>query len=199
VHTVLGRRNRYISRNVNELDEQATSFGDHLSDSLTRFGGSWTFIGAFAGVLVIWIGLNGLQLLVQPFDPYPYVFLNLILSGLAAIQAPIILMSQNRQAARDRLAAEQDYACNLKAEMEVEKLHDKLDQLRETQWLDLIRLQQEQIALLQRLLDQQDSDAPASASDDETHDPRRVGRRRIVKVVGPPGTDPPQDPMQGTT
>jgi uncharacterized membrane protein len=135
-------------------EDQAT-IGERLADSVARFGGSWTFIIAFCGVLVVWIGLNSLELLVAPFDSYPFVVLNLALSGLAALQAPIVLMCLNRQAAHDRLAAELDSARARRAELDLERLHEKLDALRETQWVDLVALQQHQIAQLNRLLEQQ--------------------------------------------
>ena len=107
----------------------APSVGERVADKVAKFGGSWTFIGLFAFVLVAWVVVNSL-LLRHPFDAYPYVFLNLILSMLAAVQAPVIMMSQNRQAAKDRADAENDYAVNLKAELEILALHDKLDALR---------------------------------------------------------------------
>lgn len=105
------------------------TFGERLADRVARFGGSWTFILIFAGFLLAWAAANSL-LLRPPFDPYPYIFLNLMLSMLAAIQAPIIMMSQNRQAAKDRAQADSDYAVNLKAELEVMGLHEKIDALR---------------------------------------------------------------------
>lgn len=153
-------RSRYASRDLNELHDEQLTLGDRLADALARFGGCWTFIIAFCGALVLWVGLNNLQLLVTPFDPFPYVVLNLVLSCLAAIQAPIILMSLNRQAARDRLAAELDHERNTKANLDVEQLHEKLDLLRETQWLDLVELQQHQIALLRQVLSQQNQPMP---------------------------------------
>jgi uncharacterized membrane protein len=107
----------------------APTFGERVADKVAKFGGSWTFIGLFSFVLVAWVVVNSL-LLRHPFDAYPYVFLNLMLSMLAAIQAPVIMMSQNRQAAKDRADAENDYAVNLKAELEILALHDKLDALR---------------------------------------------------------------------
>jgi uncharacterized membrane protein len=130
------------------------TFGERLADHIAAFGGSWTFILLFFGFLVAWTGLNTLVLArsQRAFDPYPYIFLNLMLSMLAALQAPVIMMSQHRQTVRDRVAAETDYAVNLKAELEIRALHDKLDTLREAQWAELVRMQQEQIALLQRLL-----------------------------------------------
>lgn len=143
----------HIARNVAEdLSEQMT-FGQKLADNVAAFGGSWTFISIFAVVLFVWIVLNSFILINygKSFDPYPYILLNLFLSMLAAIQAPIILMSQNRQAYKDRLSADHDYEVNLKAELEIMVLHEKIDQLRDTQWNELISIQQEQLGLLTRL------------------------------------------------
>jgi uncharacterized membrane protein len=129
------------------------TFGQRLADKVARFGGSWTFISIFAVVLVLWILLNLFILITykKSFDPYPYILLNLFLSMIAAIQAPIILMSQNRQAYKDRLSAEHDYEVNLKAELEIMALHEKIDLLREKQWSELISIQQEQIKILRQL------------------------------------------------
>src|SRR5215210_55406 len=102
------QRSRRVTRNLNETVDSTTTVGDHIADALARFGGSWTFILLFLAVLVAWIGVNSLAVLAAPFDPYPFICLNLILSCLAALQAPVILMSQNRQAARDRMEAEHD-------------------------------------------------------------------------------------------
>jgi uncharacterized membrane protein len=121
-----------VARDVNTQFDEQLSFGDRVADQVAAIGGSWAFILAFAAVILTWVGLNSV-LLVRwggPFDPYPYIFLNLLLSMLAAIQAPVIMMSQNRQAEKDRLAAAHDYEVNLKAEIEIMALHDKLDQLR---------------------------------------------------------------------
>lgn len=104
------------------------SFGDKLSDSIALFGGSWYFILCFIAVVVIWIIINIVNL-IKPFDPYPFILLNLILSCLSALQAPIILMSQNRSAMRDRLEAKNDYVTNLKAELEIQLINAKLEQL----------------------------------------------------------------------
>nr|WP_276204946.1 DUF1003 domain-containing protein [Kushneria phosphatilytica] len=125
---------------------------------MATFGGSWTFILLFLAVLGTWILLNSVVLATwaHAFDPYPYILLNLFLSLLAAIQAPIIMMSQNRQAARDRLEAAHDYEVNLKSELEIRELHDKLDQLREHQWLALIEQQNQQIRLLEILLSERE-------------------------------------------
>ena len=143
----------HISRNVvKDFSEQLT-FGQKLADKVATFGGSWTFILIFAVVLVIWVLLNSFVLITydESFDPYPYILLNLFLSMLAAIQAPIILMSQNRQAYKDRLSAEHDYEVNLKAELEIMALHEKIDLLRERQWSELISIQKEQLGLLSQL------------------------------------------------
>ncbi len=141
-----------VSRNVNsELDNERT-FGEKIADKVASFGGSWTFIGIFGGILLAWVMVNSLILVGSAFDPYPYILLNLFLSMLAAIQAPIIMMSQNRQAARDRLDAAHDYEVNLKAELEIRNLHEKIDNLRDQKWIDLVEMQQQQIRLLEKLL-----------------------------------------------
>ena len=145
----------HISRNVSQDFSEQLTFGQRLADKVAAFGGSWTFISIFAVVLVIWVLLNSFVLITynETFDPYPYILLNLFLSMLAAIQAPIILMSQNRQAYKDRLSAEHDYEVNLKAEIEIMALHEKIDLLRDKQWSDLISIQQEQLGLLSQLIE----------------------------------------------
>jgi uncharacterized membrane protein len=143
-----------ISRNINRDFEDELTFGQRVADKVASFGGSWTFIIIFAAILLSWVLLNSLVLARRgdSFDPYPYILLNLFLSMLAAIQAPVIMMSQNRQAAKDRLDAAHDYEVNLKAELEILSLHEKLDELRESKWAELIMMQQEQIRLLTQLL-----------------------------------------------
>lgn len=129
---------QHTSRDVGDIvDEQAT-FGEHLSDKVAAVGGSWKFIMVFAAVLLGWMLLNSqiLGTLGKAFDPYPFIFLNLMLSTVAAIQAPIIMMSQNRQSAKDRIAAAHDYEVNLRAELEILRLHAKIDAL-----LDVIERQ----------------------------------------------------------
>ena len=133
-----------------EAGEQRT-FGQRLSDAIARFGGSWPFLITFAVVLAGWIAVNTVVLLRRPFDPYPFILLNLVLSCLAAVQAPIIMMSQNRQAARDRLRAMDEYRVNLKAELEIRHLHEKMDHLLSHQWERLVEIQQIQIELLSEL------------------------------------------------
>ena len=152
-------RRNHIARDTNvEFDNQLT-FGQRIADKVASFGGSWTFIIIFGSVLVTWIILNSFILvrIHGSFDPYPYILLNLFLSMLAAIQAPIIMMSQNRQSAKDRLDASHDYEVNLKAEMEISALQQKLDELRETKWSELVEMQQEQIRMLTKLLQEKTS------------------------------------------
>jgi len=144
----------HISRNTHQEFEESLTVGQRLADRIASFGGSWTFILLFLSLLLSWIVLNTVVLaqLSKPFDPYPYIFLNLILSMLAALQAPVIMMSQNRHAAKDRVAAQHDYEVNLKSELEILALHRKVDTLREQQWAELVEMQREQIQLLTTLL-----------------------------------------------
>ncbi|HSW12897.1 MAG TPA: DUF1003 domain-containing protein [Solimonas sp.] len=145
----------HISRNTNDDFDEAMTLGQRLADRIASFGGSWPFILIFLSLLAAWVVLNTLLLaqIGKPFDPYPYVFLNLILSMLAALQAPVIMMSQNRHAAKDRAAAEHDYEVNLKSELEILALHEKVDTLRQQQWSELVAMQKEQIQLLGKLLE----------------------------------------------
>jgi CRP/FNR family cyclic AMP-dependent transcriptional regulator len=120
-----------VSRNPNVEEEEMITFGERIADKVAAFGGSWTFISIFGGVLVTWVIINTVLLMSHPFDPYPFILLNLFLSMLAAIQAPVIMMSQNRQSSKDRLKADLDYRVNMKAELEVAQLHRKVDQIYE--------------------------------------------------------------------
>jgi uncharacterized membrane protein len=140
-----------LSRNINQEFESGLTLGERMADRLADFGGSWTFISIFMGLLIIWIGINTWLLLEKPFDPYPYILLNLVLSCLAAIQAPVILMSQNRQESKDRLRSENDYRVNVKAEIEIRKLHEKLDHLLMHQWQRLMEIQQLQVDLMEEI------------------------------------------------
>ena len=140
-----------ISENPEEEFEDQRTFGERLADHIATFGGSWYFICSFGGFLVVWILANVWFLGQHDFDPYPFILLNLILSCLAAIQAPIIMMSQNRQEAKDRLRSENDYRINLKAELEIRLLHEKLDHLIAKQWERLSEIQQIQTELLHDL------------------------------------------------
>ncbi|HEU4886000.1 MAG TPA: DUF1003 domain-containing protein [Longimicrobium sp.] len=151
VEAVLHRRG--VARDVNQAFMDDRTFGQRMADRIAAFGGSWPFIGLFMLFLAGWMALNSVILARRgPFDPYPYILLNLILSTLAALQAPVIMMSQNRQGERDRLNAANDYEVNLKAELEIRALHEKLDALREADWAELVRLQQLQIQMLERLV-----------------------------------------------
>ncbi len=122
---------KHIARNLATDPASAPTRGQRAADAVASFGGSWTFVGLFGAAMLAWVGLNALLLVRQgsTFDPYPYILLNLFLSMLAAIQAPVILMSQNRQAEKDRMSAEHDYEVNLKAELDIMLLHEKVDLL----------------------------------------------------------------------
>jgi uncharacterized membrane protein len=127
-----------VSHDTNVEHDETLTFGQRLADRVASFGGSWTFMIAFGTVLLCWVALNTF-LLSHAFDPYPYILLNLFLSMLASIQAPIIMMSQNRQSAKDRLDAAHDYEVNLKAEIEIMALHEKLDEMRSQDIAELLR------------------------------------------------------------
>jgi len=145
------RERELLSVDTNlELDRTA-SFGQRMADRIATFGGSWGFILVFSGVMAVWILTNTVLLLRQPFDPYPFILLNLVLSCLAALQAPVIMMSQNRQEARDRLRAENDYRINLKAELEIRMLSERIDRLLTHQWQRLLEIQQIQVDLMAQL------------------------------------------------
>jgi uncharacterized membrane protein len=131
--------------------EQQLTFGERLADKIAEFGGSWRFIIIFFVILSLWIAINSLTLILKPFDPYPFILLNLILSCLASIQAPIIMMNQNRQEDKDRLRAEHDYRINLKAELEIRHLHEKIDHLLMNQWQRLLEIQEIQMELMEEL------------------------------------------------
>jgi len=143
-----------LTEDPNRQIEAQTPLGARMADRVARFGGSWTFIALFAAFLLGWTLLNTELLGKTAFDPYPYIFLNLMLSMLAAIQAPVILMSQNRSAETDRQMAAHDYEVNLKSEIEIMALHEKLDAMRSQQLMTVINQQQAQIDLLTRLLEQ---------------------------------------------
>ena len=148
---------KHISKNTALEQNDTKTFGQRAADAVAKFGGSWTFIILFGIVLVCWVILNSVILAnyKKAFDPYPYILLNLFLSMLASIQAPIILMSQNRQAELDRINAEHDYEVNLKAELEIMLLHEKVDLLREGQWGELLTIQKQQLQLLSDLIAKQ--------------------------------------------
>jgi len=142
-----------LSRNVERDIPGQDTFGQRIADHVASFGGSWKFIGIFAGFILIWISINAYLLIYRPFDPYPFILLNLILSCLAAIQAPVIMMSQNRQEAKDRTRSENDYRVNLKAELEIKQLHEKLDHIIIHHNRRILEIQQLQIDLLDKIID----------------------------------------------
>lgn len=145
------REHEILSSNpVSELEANLT-LGQRLADRIATFGGSWAFILSFGAVLLCWMILNSFVLATRPFDPYPYILLNLVLSSLAALQAPVIMMSQNRQAIRDRAHATHDYQINLKAELEIRHLHQKIDHLLSHQWQRLVEIQEIQLELISEI------------------------------------------------
>jgi uncharacterized membrane protein len=146
------RENEILSRNTNVEISRKYTVGDRISDKVASFGGSWKFIITFGVVLLVWITINSMVLIMKPYDPYPYILLNLILSMLAAIQAPVIMMSQNRQETKDRIRAENDYRINLKAELEIHHLGDKIEYLLTKQWHRLLEIQQIQIELMEEIV-----------------------------------------------
>ena len=145
------RQHEVLATDTNSQFDQSSTLGDRLSDKLASFGGSWTFLISFGCVLTIWIIINSLLFMWRPFDPYPFILLNLILSCLAAIQAPVIMMSQNRQESKDRIRAENDYRVNLKAELEIRHLHSKLDLLLTHQWQRLLEIQEIQLEVMEQI------------------------------------------------
>jgi uncharacterized membrane protein len=143
-----------VSENLNESFEGILGLGDRIADRIALFGGSWGFILTFTGLCLVWIVFNSIHfILTKPVDPYPFILLNLMLSCLAAVQAPVIMMSQNRQEAKDRLRSEHDYRVNLKAELEIRQLHEKLDHLLINQWQRLMDIQELQMELLEEGVD----------------------------------------------
>ncbi len=145
------REHELLSSNVDAEFEQEWTFGERLADTIATFGGSWPFLIVFGILLSLWIMMNSLVLLWRPVDPYPFILLNLLLSCLAAVQAPIIMMSQNRQEAKDRVRAQHDYQVNLKAELEIRQLHEKIDHLLSHQWERLVEIQEVQLELLSEI------------------------------------------------
>ena len=142
-------RQETIAENVEDDFEEHRTLGERLSDNLATFGGSWAFLISFAAVLVVWMAINAVIGDMRAFDPYPFILLNLVLSCLAAVQAPIIMMSQKRQETKDRLRSLNDYQVNLKAELEIRHLHEKMDHLVTRQWQRLAEIQQVQLEMLQ--------------------------------------------------
>jgi len=146
----------FLTKNTNSDYQASIKLGDRLADKIAAFGGSWKFIIIFMSILFVWILINAWLLLSKPFDPYPFILLNLILSCIAAIQAPVIMMSQNRQEAKDRLRAENDYVVNLKSELEIRLLHEKIDHLLMKHWNSLMEIQQFQTEIMEEILSSKD-------------------------------------------
>ncbi len=140
-----------LSTNIFEESQKDRTFGQILADRIAALGGSWGFIIGFIVFIILWMGINSYILLIKSFDPYPYILLNLVLSTLAAIQAPVIIMSQRRQETRDRLRADNDYRVNLKAELEIRQLHEKVDHILLSQWKRLVEIQEIQIEVMNEL------------------------------------------------
>lgn len=150
-----------VPRDPNAAFEEQMTFGQRVADQVATFGGSWRFIGLFVLFMLVWMSVN--SSIRKPVDPYPFILLNLMLSCLAALQAPVIMMSQNRQAAKDRLMASNDYEVNLRTETDLAKLHVRFDELREQQWVELVEMQRRQIELLERLLRERATDGGGGA------------------------------------
>lgn len=145
------QQHELITKNVETQLDQKWTVGERLADKIASFGGSWSFLICFAIFLAIWIVMNTIVMTTHPSDPYPFILLNLILSCIAAIQAPIIIMSQNRQEAKDRLRSQNDYQINLKAELEIQHLNEKIDHLLMHQWNRLAQIQEIQLDLLSEM------------------------------------------------
>ena len=141
-----------LSQNIEAEIDRHRSFGERASDVIATFGGSWTFILSFCAFIVVWMAINIAVAAAAPFDPYPFILLNLVLSCVAALQAPVIMMSQRRQEAKDRLRSENDYRVNLKAELEIRHLHEKIDHMLTSQWQRLAEIQSIQIELMEDLV-----------------------------------------------
>jgi uncharacterized membrane protein len=144
-------REATVSENIERSWRDKRTLGEKTADMVAEFGGSWIFICFFFTVLAVWLGFNVWSAQSRVFDPYPFILLNLVLSCLAAIQAPVIMMSQKRQEAKDRLRSENDYRVNLKAELEIRQLHEKMDHLINRQWERLAEIQQIQLEIMQDL------------------------------------------------
>ena len=144
---------KHEALSVNIFDEslKERTFGQRLADRIAAIGGSWSFIIGFLIFIAFWMGMNSYFLIKDSFDPYPFILLNLVLSTLAAIQAPVIIMSQRRQETRDRLRAENDFRVNLKAELEIRQLHEKIDHILLSQWKRLVEIQEIQIEVINEL------------------------------------------------
>ena len=151
-----------LSKNINDQFVGKLTTGEKIADKVATFGGSWRFIIIFGSFIFVWILINALFLSARPFDPYPFILLNLMLSCLAAIQAPIIMMSQNRQESKDRMRSEHDFKINLKAELEIRHLNEKLDHLITHQWQNLLETQEMQMEMLDEIMSRENSQTTKS-------------------------------------
>lgn len=140
-----------LTQKILEEGKEPIRFGERLADSVAAFGGSWRFILSFGGIILVWIVVNRVMSPQEAFDPFPFILLNLVLSCVAAFQAPLIMMSQNRQEKKDRQRAENDYMVNLKSEIEIRHLHEKIDLSILEQYHQLFEIQKQQIELLEAL------------------------------------------------
>jgi uncharacterized membrane protein len=146
------REHELLSSDLAKEYEDQLTFGQRVADRVAEFGGRWSFIAIFVAIIVVWIVINATALLLrEPYDEYPFILLNLVLSCIAALQAPIIIMSQNRQAERDRMRAQEDYKLNLKAELEIRHLSDKIDHILTKQWERMMDIQQIQMELMEEI------------------------------------------------
>ena len=150
------RDHELLSHDPNEELDSSMTVGERIADRVAAFGGSWRFIIGFGCLLAVWIAFNTIALMSKPFDPYPYILLNLVLSCLAALQAPVIMMSQNRRETKDRSRSEHDYQINLKAELEIRHINLKIDQLIHHQWQRLLEIQKIQLDLVEELGERKD-------------------------------------------
>ena len=148
---------KHMTRNVLQEFDQSLSFGERLADKVAEVGGSWGFIIVFLLAMMVWMAINSVVLHQEAFDPYPYILLNLALSCLAALQAPVIMMSQNRQADSDRAQAKNDYEVNVRAELEILQVHEKINALRETELAELIDMVRKQQGAVEALALRMDS------------------------------------------
>ncbi len=162
------KEHELLSSDLAKQYEEQLTFGERVADRVAEFGGSWTFIAIFIGLIVVWIAINATTLLLrEPYDEYPFILLNLVLSCVAALQAPIIIMSQNRQAERDRMRAQEEYKLNLKAELEIRHLSDKIDHILTKQWermMDIMQIQMEQMEEISRKAPKEQEQKPKNGT-----------------------------------
>lgn len=179
-------RQETIAENTEDDFEEHRTLGERFSDNLASFGGSWAFLISFGFVLVVWMGINGLMGETKAFDPYPFILLNLVLSCIAAVQAPIIMMSQKRQESKDRLRSLNDYQVNLKAELEIRHLHEKMDHLVTRQWQRLAEIQQVQLEMLQ------ETQLPKARPKRRKKPAAKKKRAKPVEALAAPAPDKPE-------